>query len=155
MSQLNLFHCPASSFIGYFTRRSPWQTSRIAAPLAQWPPRLIGDSKVGSWLIQTPFCTSAVTVQPTEQCVQRFLMRLTSPVAAIGAAASAFCTRPSGTVERAASPPAPTPDRRRNVRRSIVPPVESANTRAKREGPALREFLLVSIRAPPLKTSSR
>jgi hypothetical protein len=41
--------------------------------LAQWVPRLIGLSQVGSCPTQTPFCTSAVTVQPTEQWVQMFL----------------------------------------------------------------------------------
>ena len=32
----------------------------------------MGESQPGSWPIQTPFATSAITVQPTEQCVQTF-----------------------------------------------------------------------------------
>ena len=41
--------------------------------MEQWDPRLIGLSQLGSCPIQTPFCTSAVTVQPTEQWVQMLL----------------------------------------------------------------------------------
>ena len=41
-------HWPFSSFIGVFRRRSPLVVSRAAAPLAQWPPRLIGDSNAAS-----------------------------------------------------------------------------------------------------------
>ena len=33
----------------------------------------MGESQLGSWPIHTPFATSAVTVHPTEQCVQMFL----------------------------------------------------------------------------------
>jgi len=40
--------------------------------LAQCVPRLIGLSQAGSWPTQTPLSTSAVTVQPTDQCVQMF-----------------------------------------------------------------------------------
>ena len=43
------------------------------APLAQCEPRLIGLSQLGSCPIQTPLATSAVTVQPTAQCVQMLL----------------------------------------------------------------------------------
>ena len=38
---------------------------------------MIGESQPGSWPIQTPFDTSAMTVQPTEQCVQMFLRMVT------------------------------------------------------------------------------
>ncbi|GJE33302.1 hypothetical protein LDDCCGHA_3502 [Methylobacterium oxalidis] len=41
-SQEILVHCPPTSFIGYLRRRSPCTSSRIAAPLAQCVPRLIG-----------------------------------------------------------------------------------------------------------------
>jgi hypothetical protein len=57
----------------WLRRRSLCTISRIAAPLAQWAPPLIGLSQDGSCPTQTPFCTSAVTVQPTEQWVQMFL----------------------------------------------------------------------------------
>ena len=67
-------HSPSTIFIGYFSRRSPCTSSRIAAPLAQCVPRLIGLSQAGSWPTQTPFCTSAMTVQPTEQWVQMFFL---------------------------------------------------------------------------------
>ena len=82
-SQPMRVHFPATSFIGYLSRRSPCACSRAAAPLAQWAPRLKGLSKPGSWPIHTPFCTSAMIVQPTEQCVQTvFLMSILPPVAA-------------------------------------------------------------------------
>src|SRR3974390_2686224 len=74
---------PWTSFIGYFRRRSPITSSRTAAPLAQCEPRLIGESQLGSWPIQTPFETSAVTVQPTEQCVQ-MLLRIVIPAPSAG-----------------------------------------------------------------------
>ena len=45
--------------------------------MAQCEPRLIGESQPGSWPIHTPFATSAMTVQPTEQCVQMFLRMVT------------------------------------------------------------------------------
>ena len=53
-------------------------SSRTEAPLAQCEPRLIGISQLGSWPIHTPFATSAVTVQPTEQCVQTLLRMVTA-----------------------------------------------------------------------------
>ena len=53
-------------------------SSRTEAPLAQCEPRLIGLSQLGSWPTQTPFATSAVTVQPTAQCVQT-LLRMVAP----------------------------------------------------------------------------
>src|SRR5262249_17765460 len=117
-SQLIRVHCPSTSFIGYFSRRSPLTSSRTEAPLAQCEPRLIGESQLGSWPIHTPFATSAVTVQPTEQCVQT-LLRMTAPaVSGPAAAASALRTLANGTVPSAARLPAPIPERRRKARRS-------------------------------------
>src|SRR4051812_26308767 len=77
-SQEIRFHSPFSSFTGYLLRRSPLVSSRTDAPLAQWVPWLIGLSQPGSWPVQTPFWTSAMTVQPTEQWVQMLLRRVTS-----------------------------------------------------------------------------
>src|SRR5215468_11025050 len=102
--------------MGYLRRRSPWTTSRVAAPLAQCEPRLIGLSHPGSWPIHTPFDTSASTVQPTEQCVQIFF-RIVAP-ATLGPAASAFCTLASGSEPIVAKPPATRPERRKKLRRS-------------------------------------
>src|SRR5512136_1261992 len=101
-SHLMRVHWPFASFIGYFRRRSPITSSRTDAPLAQCEPRLIGESQLGSWPIQTPFDTSAVTVQPTEQCVQ-MLLRMVAP-ATLGPAASAFCTLASGSAPIVARP---------------------------------------------------
>ena len=84
-------HSPPTSFSGYFTRRSPLTSSRTLAPLAQCVPWLIGLSQPGSCWTQTPFCTSATTVQPTKQWVQTFLRSSFGAPAAIGAA-SAFST---------------------------------------------------------------
>src|SRR6201997_2790839 len=117
-SQEVLVHCPFTSFIGYFSRRSPETSSRTAAPLAQCEPRLIGESQLGSWPIQTPFDTSAVTVQPTEQCVHTLLRMTASAVSGPAAAASALRTVVSGIVPRTARPPAPIPERRKKARRS-------------------------------------
>src|SRR5581483_8067689 len=79
-SQLMRVHFPPTSFMGYLSRRSPCACSRAAAPLAQWAPRLRGESKPGSWPIHTPFCTSASIVQPTEQCVHTvFFMSILPP----------------------------------------------------------------------------
>jgi len=69
-SQDTFFHLPSTSLVGYFRRLSPWPCSRIAAPLAQCAPLLNGWSKAGSWPVQTPFWTSAIMPQPTEQWVQ-------------------------------------------------------------------------------------
>src|SRR5262249_19886835 len=113
-------HWPYTSFIGYFSRRSPCVTSRVAAPLAQCEPRLIGESQPGSWPTHTPVSTTAINVQPTEQCVQMFL-RIVTAAPGVGAA-SAFFTLVSGSVPSAASPPAASPDRRRKERRSSSPP---------------------------------
>ena len=96
--------------------------------MAQWAPRLIGLSKPGSCPIQTPFCTSATTVQPTEQWVQIDLTCLTgAPATAAAVAASAFFTMPNGIAEASAAPPAAMPEVRRKARRSTVTPVAEAS----------------------------
>src|SRR5262245_21544166 len=118
-SQDTRVHLPLVSFIGYFRRRSPCTISRMAAPLAQCEPRLIGESQLGSWPTQTPFDTSAVTVQPTEQCVQ-MLLRIVAP-ATLGPAASALWTLASGNAPIVARPLATRPDLRRKLRRSRPP----------------------------------
>ena len=69
-------YLPLTSFIGYFSRNSPWPCSRTAAPLAQCAPRLIGESNTGSWRTHTPFSTTASIAQPTEQWLHT--VRLTS-----------------------------------------------------------------------------
>ena len=88
--------------------------------MAQCAPRLIGESNTGSWRIHTPFCTTASMAQPTEQCVQT--VRLTSilPPASCAVAASAWPIMLNGSCEAAAPAPSVTPERLRNVRRSIV-----------------------------------
>src|SRR5215211_8822016 len=89
-------HSPLTSFIGYFRRRSPCTSSRTDAPLAQCDPRLSGLSHAGSWPTQTPFWTSAITVQPTEQCVKMFfLIWIGTPGVGAGTAAEALRTEPS------------------------------------------------------------
>ncbi len=114
-SQLMRFHSPPSFFIGYFKRRSPWACSRTAAPFAQCAPRLNGLSQPGSWPVQTPLLTSAMTVQPTEQCVQTDLIVSTAPFTAD--AAEAWVTEPP-VAEIAARPPIAKPLPRKNARRS-------------------------------------
>src|SRR5690349_14718827 len=111
-------HWPFTSFIGYFRRRSPLTNSRTEAPLAQCEPRLIGDSQLGSWPTHTPLATSAVTVQPTEQCVQILLRMVAPEVSGPAAAASALRTVASGSAPKVARPPAARPERRRKARRS-------------------------------------
>ena len=146
-SQPILFHLPPSSLTGYFSRRSLCANSRTDAPLAQCAPRFNGLSKPGSWPIQTPFWTSAMTEQPTEQCVQTDLTVSILPVAA-GVAALAFVTTPPAKVDAAAMPPAARPDRRRNARRSIALPVNPVNAFDKR-GPFATPFVFfLSIRCP-------
>ena len=128
-------HSPLTSFIGYFSRRSPCTSSRTEAPLAQCEPRLIGLSQAGSWPTQTPFCTSAITVQPTEQCVQMFfLISVGAPT--IFGPACALRTEPSGIRPIAAPAPAARPERRRNVRRSRTPDARPAAIPCKRALPA-------------------
>ena len=108
-------HSPPTFFIGYFRRRSPWTSSRAAAPLAQWAPRLIGLSQAGSCPIQTSLRTSAITVQATAQWVQTDLMISTLLSAAV--AAEALVTVPPVTA-RADNPPMARPEPRRKARRS-------------------------------------
>ena len=90
--------------------------------MAQCAPRLNGLSKPGSWPIQTPFSTSAITVQPTEQWVQTDLTCLTAPAAA-WVCALARVTMPPPASDAAATPPAARPERLRKVRRSSTSPV--------------------------------
>ena len=59
-SQLILWYLPSTSFIGVFSRCSPWPCSRIDAPFAQCAPRLSGESNTGSWRTHTPFSTTRV-----------------------------------------------------------------------------------------------
>ena len=116
-SQLIRTHLPPDSFIGYFKRRSPLAVSRTDAPLAQCAPRLIGLSQPGSCPVQTPFCTSATTVQPTEQCVQTdFLISAAIPTLA---ACAGFTFEPT-TAAAVANPPIARPDPRKNARRSTT-----------------------------------
>src|SRR6266581_5085771 len=118
-SQLILFHLPPSSFIGVFRRCEScvMPCSRIDAPLAQCAPRLIGESNTGSWRTHTPSCTTASMAQPTEQCVHTVRLISTLPASSF---ASAVPIMLKGSCEAAAAAPAVTPERRRNVRRSIV-----------------------------------
>src|SRR6187399_3703092 len=141
-------HSPLTSFIGDFRRRSPCTSSRTEAPLAQCEPRLIGLSHAGSWPTQTPFCTSAITVQPTEQCVQMFfLISVGAPT--IFGPACALRTEPRGIRPIAAPAPAARPDRRRNVRRSRTPDARPAATPCKRALPADPSFRLINICVVP------
>src|SRR6185437_7242110 len=98
--------------------RSPITSSRTEAPLAQGEPRLSGESQLGSWPIQTPFDTSAGTVQPTAQCVQTLLRMVTAAPFSAGGPAFACRTLASGKAPSVARPPAARPDRRRKLRRS-------------------------------------
>src|SRR6185437_6117194 len=100
-SHLTRVHSPLTSFIGYFRRRSLCTNSRTDAPLAQCEPRLNGLSQLGSWPIHTPLETSAVTVQPTAQCVQTFLRISTAAPGAGGGPASALRTLVSGSAPSA------------------------------------------------------
>src|ERR1700754_2224944 len=128
-------HSPLTSFIGYFSRRSPCTSSRTEAPLAQCEPRLIGESQAGSWPTQTPFCTSAITVQPTEQWVQMFfLISVGAPT--IFGPACALRTDPSGINPNAAPALAARPEGRRNVRGSRTPEARLPAIPCKRARPA-------------------
>src|SRR4051794_12254609 len=145
-SQEIFCHSPLTSFIGYFRRRSPCTSSRTEAPLAQCEPRLIGLSQAGSCPTQTPFCTSAITVHPTEQCVHRSLMRCVGAPTIFGPA-SALRTEPSGSKPSAAPAPAARPERRRNERRSSTPDARPAAMPCKRAltaDPSLR-FINMSV----------
>src|SRR3954469_11611302 len=93
--------------------------SRTDAPLAEWPPRLKGESNTGSCRIQTPFCTTASIAQPTEQCVHT--VRLTSILPlVISSLASAAPIMLNGSCEATAPAPTATPERLRKARRSSV-----------------------------------
>src|SRR6185369_15940037 len=120
-SHLMRVHWPLTSFIGYLRRRSLCTSSRTEAPLAQCEPRLIGLSQLGSCPIHTPLETSAVTVQPTAQCVQMFLWMVTAAPGAGGGPAFALRTLASGNAPSVARPPAARPERRRKERRSRLP----------------------------------
>src|SRR6185369_516581 len=113
-------YLPSTSFIGYFRRCefSVMPCSRIDAPLAQCAPMLIGESNTGSCRTHTPSWTTASMEQPTEQCVQT--VRLISVLPALGAAAFASPTMPSGSWLANAAAPAVMPVPFRNERRSIV-----------------------------------
>ena len=87
----------------------------------------MGESQPGSWPTHTPLTTSAIKVQPTEQCVQMFL-RSVAPEVTIVPAASALRTPASGSAPTAAREPTVSPERRRNARRSI--PLWPANAAA-------------------------
>src|SRR3981081_1545245 len=144
----NRCHSPLTSFIGYLRRRSPCTGSRTEAPLAQCDPRLIGLSQAGSWPTQTPFCTSALTVQPTEQCVQMFfLISVGAPT--IFGPACALRTDPSGIKPSAAPAPTAKPDRCKNVRRSRTPEARPAATPCKRARPADPSLLLIHMCGGP------
>src|SRR5438045_7736695 len=103
--------------------------SRSDAPLAQCAPRLRGESNTGSWRIQTPFCTTASIEQPTEQCVQ--IVRFTS-ILPSSLFASAVPIMLYGSCAATAPAPSVTPERLRNVRRSMVAASAPDNPRASR-----------------------
>ncbi len=114
-------YLPLTSFIGNFRRNSPCPCSRSAAPLAQCAPRLIGESNTGSWRTQTPFSTTASTAQPTEQWPHTVRLTTTFLSPEVAMAASAACTFfTSVSCDTAMPAPTPSPERRRNERRSIV-----------------------------------
>src|SRR6185369_7812825 len=141
-------HSPLTSFIGYFSRRSPCTSSRTEAPLAQCEPRLIGLSQAGSWPTQTPLCTSAITVQPTEQCVQMFfLISVGAPT--IFGPACALRTDPSGINPNAAPAPAARPERRKKVRRSRTPEARPAANPCKRALLAEPSFRFINMCVVP------
>src|SRR5436190_3445110 len=109
-------YLPSTSFIGYLRRCecSVMPCSRMLAPLAQCAPRLMGDSKTGSWRTHTPSVTTASIEQPTEQCVQT--VRLISVLPVTAAFASPMTL--SGSWAANAAAPTATPEPLRNVRRS-------------------------------------
>src|SRR5215510_4203281 len=110
-------HWPLTSLVGYRSRRSLCTSSRTAAPLAQCEPRLNSESQLGSCPIHTPLATSAVTVQPTEQCVQMLLRLVSCAPCGGGGPAFALRTLASGSDPSAPRLPARRPERRRNARR--------------------------------------
>src|SRR5438105_4480285 len=93
--------------------------SRTEAPLAQCAPRLSGEANTGSCRIHTPFCTTASIEQPTEQCVHT--VRFTSICPLVSSSfASALPIIEKGSCAATAPAPTLTPERFRNVRRSMV-----------------------------------
>ena len=154
-SQLIFWYLPLTSFIGYLRRISPWPCSRIAAPLAQCAPRLMGESNTGSWPIHTPFCTSASMAQPTEQWVHTVRLTSTLPCG-LTSAASALPIMAKGNwlamAETAALVPTVTPERLRKVRRSMVSgcmPEMLRLNRPARAVCAVLDFLVSAIWYPP------
>src|SRR5262249_29340549 len=101
--------------------------------------------------IQTPFCTSAVTVQPTEQWVQMLLRTSTGAPACGGGPASALRTLESGSAPRGASPPAASPERRRKPRRASAPPDCAASAAARPLRRVSRSCRLISMAASSLR----
>ena len=89
---------------------------------------LNGESKAGSWRIQTPFCTTASTEQPTEQWVQTVCL-VTGAAAAATFASSAWADSITLNGMWRAMPAAPAvrPARSRNERRLMV--AEAARAR--------------------------
>ena len=144
-SQLMRFHLPPVSFIGYFRRRVPMPCSRTEAPFAQCEPRFSGESKSGSCPVHTPFWTSAITPQPTEQWVQ-MLRRISVAIPSFGpVAALALRIMAGGSIVATAAPPMVRPERRRKVRRPIA-----SRGAATRTEPSARQFFRMSfIVVPP------
>src|SRR5687768_12690132 len=140
-------HLPPTSFIGVFRRceSCTMPCSRIEAPFAQCAPRLIGESKTGSCLTHTPFCTTASMAHPTEQCVQT--VRFTSIwLAAAFSAASTSPTMLNGSWLARAPAPNVIPERLRNVRRSTVRPSMLDTGRVRRLGAAGLTLAFVALR---------
>src|SRR5215831_9431688 len=154
-------HLPLTSFIGVFSRCefSCTPCSRTDAPLAQWAPRLRGESNTGSCRTQTPFSTTASTEQPTEQWVHT--VRLVSTFTALSAAASALPMTWYGSWPANAPAPATRPERFRNARLSIVGKVAPERRRRRGRAAVARASapfaVLVSsmIRPPPTKPSEK
>src|SRR3990172_5836671 len=115
-SQVTFCHFPSTSFSGWRSRFSLITFDRAAAPLEQRLPKLTGCSNQGSWLTQTPSCTSAIKPHPTAQLLQIVLICLYS-----GGLAAADASRKMGFGRRdpATPTPTPTPAVFRNARRSI------------------------------------
>src|SRR5688572_4567884 len=147
-SQVMRRYLPSTSFIGYLRRCecSVMPCSRMLAPLAQCAPRLIGESKTGSWRIQTPSWTIASIEQPTEQCVQT--VRFTSSLPVFAWAFASLMTFSGSWLAKAAAPTA-TPDPLRNERRSTgrVATVAIARASGLRLCAAPSDFLVSSMAA--------
>ncbi len=90
-------------------------SSRVAAPLQQWVPRLIGLSNAGSCPIQTPLSTSAQMLQPTAQNGQTVFLR-SIPGGSCGFGSAARTCR-GLRLAMTPSPTAVTPDASRKPRR--------------------------------------